>query len=250
MTKSLKQETFVCLDCETTGLDPQKDKIIEVAVAVFNFDTILESFETLIDPKQEIPEDSIKIHHITQDMVEGKPLIKEVLPEITRLIGDHYIVGHGVQFDLDILEHAAKNVGMSFPYKAKNIMDTLRLARAYGQSPTNALSTLKTHFNIQQEGAHRAMTDVKVNIEVFKSLVLNYQTAADVLKELSKPILLPIMPLGKYKGRPLKEIPLDYLRWSSNQNFDQDLSYSIRQEIKKRKQGKQFGQATNPFHSL
>ncbi len=58
------------------------------------------------------------------------------------------------------------------------------------------------------------------------------------------------MPLGKHKGRPFKEIPLQYLQWIVNKDFDQDLLYSVRTELKKRKKGNLFNQSSNPFLNL
>ena len=76
----LSEQIFVCLDCEATGLDVSSDAIIELAAVKFTFHNHLANFETLIDPGQPIPEESIKIHHITEAMVQGKPKIKEILP--------------------------------------------------------------------------------------------------------------------------------------------------------------------------
>ena len=58
------------------------------------------------------------------------------------------------------------------------------------------------------------------------------------------------MPLGKYKGRPLKEVPLQYLQWIVHKDFDQDLLYSVRTELKRRKKGNLFTQVGNPFLDL
>src|SRR6185436_2439675 len=93
----------------------------------------------------------------------------------------------------------------------------------YGESPTNSLQTLREHFNIEPEKAHRAMGDVGVSISVFKYLVAKFKTLEQVRERLKKPILLKKMPLGKYKGRPFNEIPIEYLRWALRGDFDQDL---------------------------
>ncbi|SCA58611.1 DNA polymerase III subunit epsilon [Chlamydiales bacterium SCGC AB-751-O23] len=201
MTKSTKDE-FVCIDCETTGLDTAKDEVIEVAVVRFTMDTTLDSFETLLDPGVIIPEESIKIHHITQDMVQDKPKVRKILPQISKFFeGNPYIVGHGVSFDLDILNRYSAG-HPSLVYAKNRVIDTLRLARLYGQSPTNSLESLREHFNIQALGAHRAMSDVLVNIQVFKQLSLNYQSAKDVLKVLEKPIFYLICRWGNIKEGP------------------------------------------------
>src|SRR5581483_7231399 len=116
--------------------------------------------------------------------------------------------------------------------------------------PVNSLDFLRQHFNIDPEGAHRAMADAIVNMEVFKKLTKGYKKTEEVFHALSKPILLKIMPLGKHKGRPMKEIPINYLLWAAKKEFDQDLTYSIRSEISKRKKGNLFSQAGNPFSNL
>lgn len=244
------KDTFVCFDCEATGLDPEKDRIIEIAAAKFTFDGIIESREDLINPGISIPQHTIEIHHITDEMVQGKPSMGAVLKEYLDFIGDHIVVGHAIPFDLTLLDAEANRAGKNTNLLKQRHLDTLRLARLYGESPTNSLESLRKHFNIKAEGAHRAMSDVTVNIEVFKHLSKKFKTTEEILKRLQKPIALKLMPLGKHKGRPFREVPVEYLRWAANQNFDQDLLFSLRSELKKRKQGNLFSQAANPFSDL
>lgn len=250
MRSALNNTRFICLDCEFTGLDPIQDRIIEVAVVLFTFDEVLETYETLIDPEMTIPEASIQIHHITQDMVQGKPKIKEVLPYITEMVGNNILMGHGIGNDIDVLVNNAERENIPAPYKYNRKIDTLRLARSYGESAVNSLEKLREHFNIEAQGAHRAMSDVLVNIEVFKSLARDYKSLSEIFDRLSKPILMKTMPLGKHKGRSFQDVPLEYLKWASFQEFDQDLLFSIRTELKRRKQGNLFTQASNPFSNL
>lgn len=247
---SMEEQQFVCLDCETTGLNPKEDRVIEIACVVFTLDKKLDEFETLIDPLREIPETSIAIHHITQKMVAGKPRIEEVLPKVLDFVGSHIIVGHGIQFDIEAISHSCDRAGISRNLRNNPFIDTLRMARLYGESPINSLEHLRKHFNIEAEIAHRAMSDVVVNIEVFKQLFKGYSNLKQLNKILAKPILLKEMPLGKHKGRPFKDIPVQYLRWAAHQDFDQDLLFSIRSELKRRKQGNLFSQASNPFQDL
>lgn len=246
----IEKQEFICIDCETTGLDAQSDRIIEVAVMRFNIHEVFAEFESLINPECEIPESSTLIHHITQEMVKNKPTIKEVLPQILALIGNHIIIGHGVAFDIELLAIAADRSNISHTLRSNRYLDTLRMARHYGESPTNSLEQLRQHFNIPHEGAHRAMSDVIVNREVFKFLAKRFKTADQIFDILSKPVQLKNMPLGPHKGRPMKEVPLQYLQWAASKDFDQDLLYSIRSEISRRKKGNLFAQAGNPFQSL
>ncbi|NGX48991.1 MAG: DNA polymerase III PolC-type [Candidatus Anoxychlamydiales bacterium] len=246
----LNQDIFVCLDIEATGLDPSNDRIVEIALVKFTFDKVLETFSTLIDPEVEIPKPSQIIHNISDDMVKGKPKIKEVLPDILKFINSHIIMGHGIKFDIDIVYAATKRDQIPCKIYDATSIDTLRLARLYGESPSNSLKELSKHFNVDLEGAHRALNDVKANIEVFKKLSTPFTTTNQMLKRLEKPIALKKMPLGKHKGRVFSEIPIEYLKWAAGKDFDQDLLFSIRLAINARKKKTSFETASNPFSSL
>lgn len=244
------KDVFVCVDLETTGLDAEKDAIIEMAAMRFTFDKEIERFETLIDPGVPIPEESSKIHHIFDNMVVGKPKIQDVLPQILQFIGKIPVVGHGIGTDFAFLIKNCERHSIPATLREHTTIDTLRMARLYGESPTNSLEMLRKHFNILPEGAHRAMSDVIVNVEVFKYLSASFKTTEDLLERLKKPIPLRAMPLGKHKGRPFSEIPVEYLQWALKKDFDQDLVFSIKTELKKRKKGNRFEHASSPFSYL
>jgi len=246
----IHKDIFVCLDCESTGLDPQTDRLIEVAAKKFTFEEVLQEFETLVNPECDIPQISQDIHNISKEMLEGKPKAIDILPELLKMIDGHILVGHGIGFDIALIAAEAKRCQIPNKIEKQPFLDTLRMARLYGESPINSLERLRQHFNIQAEGAHRAMNDVTVNIEVFKFLSKSYKTTEQLFKILEKPIKLKMMPLGKHKGRRFDEIPLEYLLWAERKNFDQDLLYSIRSELRNRKKGKGFEQNCSPFSSL
>lgn len=246
----IEDDEYVCIDLELTGLEIETAQIIEVAFVRFRGKEILESFETLIDPQCEIPATSIAIHNITPDMVVGKPKIAEVLPEVLKRVGKSIIIGHGVGFDIALLVRDAKKFNIPCIMQNNTVLDTLRMARLYGESPINSLEQLRQHFHIADQGAHRAMSDALVNVQVFQYLARNYPTTRHLIEALSRPIMMKTMPLGKHKGRLLKEVPIEYLQWLSHKDFDQDLLFSIRSEIKRRKKGNLFTQAANPFSDL
>jgi len=246
----LNKVQFVCLDCEMTGLDPKKDRVIEAAAVQFTLSTTLDQYETLIDPQCPIPEESQAIHQITPAMLEGKPKIVEILPDFLAFVGKAPIVGHVVSFDIDMLSREAERVNIPCKLKENPYIDTLRLARHYGDSPNNSLKNLAHHFNIPQENVHRAMGDVRMNIGVFKHLIGRFKTLEQIFELLSRPIKMKYIPLGKYKGRLFSEIPLPYLQWAVQLDFDQDLIHSIRVELRRRKKGDRFSEAINPFTEL
>lgn len=246
----LGSQKFVCVDCETTGLDPNKDRLIEVAAVAFTFGGHEKSFESLVNPHIAISPESIAIHHITDEMVADSPRFSSVLKPLMEVVGDAIIVGHGIQFDIDFIHNEAERAGLECSIQKNPSLDTLRMARLYGDSPTNSLAALAKHFNIPMEVKHRAMGDVIMNIEVFKRLAEKFKSIESLFARLERPIAMKAMPLGKHKGRPFRDIPINYLRWAAQADFDNDLLYSIRSELKRRKQGNLFTQASNPFGDL
>lgn len=246
----LKNAIFICLDCEFTGLDFENDRILELAAIRFSFTESFDSFESLVNPECPISQESFAIHHISEKMIHDKPKIDAILPSFLTFVGEDTIVGHGIEYDLDMIGSSASRANIACNLKKRPFIDTLRLARYYGDSPNNSLESLAKHFNIPNPGSHRALNDVVMNIEVFKHLTKKFKTLEQIYEILSKPIRMKYMPLGKHKGRPFSEIPLQYLQWAAHMKFDQDLLYSIRLELKNRKMGGSFKHATNPFSDL
>jgi len=248
MARSTKRK-FICLDCESTGLDPKNDRVIEIAICHFNekSDEIFESFESLIQPGCPIPEESQNVHHITDDMVRDASPFSEVMGRVAHLVDQSVVVGHGIQFDIDLIQNEAKRINAPDPFCQCTVIDTLRLARAYGECPVCSLQGLRRHFNFDEVGAHRAMGDVITNIQVFRRLAALHKSYEAMMECLSKPILLKEMPLGKYRGRPFREIPIQYINWAVHQKFDSDLLFTLRKEIRNRKIKTSFQQASNPF---
>src|ERR1700722_5594997 len=155
----LKKEIFVCIDCETTGLDLEKDRIIEVAAVRFTMDEILDSFSTLVNPECPISVESLEITKISQEMVADSPKIEEILPKLFKTIDRYPIVGHGVEFDIKMVKKAAERAQINTLFDSSPFVDTLRLARHYGDSPSNSLENLAKHFNIAFDENHRALPD-------------------------------------------------------------------------------------------
>ena len=98
----------MAIDLETTGLDATRDAAVAVAVVPFRGGEPIGGYETLVNPGRPIPAASTRIHGITDEMVTAAPRLGEVLDEIEALFGDHVVVGHGVAFDLAILERARR----------------------------------------------------------------------------------------------------------------------------------------------
>ncbi len=161
-------KTFVVFDIETTGFNPDLDKIIEIGAVKVQDGKVTETFSTFIDPCMPIPERITKLTHIEDADVKGQPRVEEVMPDFYKFTDGAILVGQNVQFDYGFI----KAYGMPLcSYFDNMLMDTLSLAKTYYPGLKNyKLGTLTKHFGVENKGAHRAVYDAWATMEVFMKL--------------------------------------------------------------------------------
>ena len=177
--------TFVALDIETTGLNPAEDKIIEIGMAKISDGEIVDSYSTLVNPGIRISERITMITGITDDMVEGKPAITEIISDIVDFTKDMPILGHNVIFDYSFIKKAAVNSGLDFK---KSGIDTLKLSRRLlPEVPHKTLEYLCGYFGIDAGNSHRAYDDALSAMKLYEKLhqIKPDDTGFDELIELN-----------------------------------------------------------------
>lgn len=164
--------TYTIFDTETTGLNPaQGDEIIQIgAVRMLNGKLLPhESFDQLVDPKRNIPKETIPIHGIEPAMVLGKPTIEEVLPAFHRFAQDTILVAHNAAFDMRCLQVKEQATGCIFD---NLVLDTLLLsAVVHPNQQSHKLEAIAERFNVNILGRHTALGDAMATAEVFRHLV-------------------------------------------------------------------------------
>ena len=188
-----RMNSIVALDIETTGLDPQKDAIIEIGAVRFNDSRIEDEWSSLINPGRKIPPFITQLTGINDHMVLEAPPIQRVLPELRHFVGDLSILGHNVGFDLSFL----RNYGL---FRANENQDTYEIASvllpAAGRYNLGALGQL---LNIPLPASHRALDDARVTCAVYRSLY-------EIGLELPLQLLAEIVRLGEgidWSGYPV-----------------------------------------------
>ena len=177
---------FIAFDLETTGLEAAKNEIIEFGAIKFTVELKggmlvpkkLGEFQSLVKPNMLIPEESTRIHRITNAMVESAPPIAEVLRKFTGFCGqDTYWVAHNADFDTGFLRVAYKNNPMFLP--TSPIFDSLKIARTLlsassyklGELAKNLKNQGQVTLQLQSKDLHRALYDCEVTAEVFIALL-------------------------------------------------------------------------------
>lgn len=149
---------FVAFDLETTGTKPSADMIIEVGAVLFDGDRAIKGYGSLVDPGVLIPEDASAVNGITDDMVRGKPCIKDVMVEFAAFCEDYPLVAHNAPFDYKFLLEDVKLHKSVAPTGV--VLDTLPLARSIFPGLANyRLGTLVRHFGFPSGTFHRAEED-------------------------------------------------------------------------------------------
>lgn len=158
--------TYVAVDVETTGLDPSRDAIIEVAAITFRDAAILDEFDSLINPLVDIPPFISQLTSITDEMVADAPTLHTLRPKLRAKLGDNVLIGHNVEFDLGFLREARLAFG-------NRRIDTLTLASILvPEAGRFSLSSLADflHFPTHNGRGHRALADAEQTIELFLAL--------------------------------------------------------------------------------
>jgi DNA polymerase III subunit epsilon len=163
----LNQLAYTVFDTETTGLSPSHDEIISIgAVRIVNGRLLRqETFDSLIDPGRPVDPVSTSVHGISSEMLEGQPVIVDVLPLFARFAEDTVLVGHNVAFDLRFLELKEARTGIRF---TQPVLDTLLLsALVHADEEDHSLEAMAGRLGISVVGRHTALGDAILTGEIF-----------------------------------------------------------------------------------
>jgi DNA polymerase III subunit epsilon len=176
---ALNQLNFVVFDTETTGLNPAVDEICQIAaVRVVNGRIRSgECFDMLINPGRKIPQASIDVHHVTNEMVADAPGVAETLTRFHRFANNAVLVAHNAPFDMAFLQRREAEIGRRFD---QPILDTVLLsAILFGQSAEHTLDALcdRLAISIPEKDRHTAIGDAIGTADAFAKMIPMMQAA-------------------------------------------------------------------------
>lgn len=177
---------LVCFDTETTGLDVQKEHIIQLSLVKFDTDnwSVVDQRDWYILPEGEftIPAEAEAVHHISKDfLLEHGVSLRSVYDDFMAFVGNNDMLSYnGNGYDAPLLHYNLARLGLDFDFDGRTWYDALLLERIHtlgmvdenGEKLHNNLTSAYTrYYGHPFEGAHNSLDDVMATIEVFKAQI-------------------------------------------------------------------------------
>ena len=125
LLRCLGLSDYIAFDFETTGLNPEDDRIIEIAAIKFVNGNLVDRFVKLINPGRPIDPFITDITGISDDMVRNKPIESDIVDEFLEFLTDLPLVAHNISFDKSFLDALCER--FKKPKKINPLFDTCLL---------------------------------------------------------------------------------------------------------------------------
>ncbi len=175
---------LVVLDLEATGVNPAKDRIVQIAMLKILPDGKQIEYNKLVNPEMDIPEYVSHIHGITNEMVKDKPTFKDIANEVINFLKDCDIAGYNsVKYDIPMLAEELMRAGVDFDFSKVKFVDVQTIY--HKKEPRTLSAAYKFYCDKDLEGAHNAMNDVRATYEVLLSQLDKYNDLKNNVNFLS-----------------------------------------------------------------
>jgi DNA polymerase-3 subunit epsilon len=234
---------LVVFDLETTGTNPERDRIVEIALLVFYPDGLVVPWETIFDPGVPIPASASAVHGITDAHVAGRPPFANVAPDLWRLFDHADWAGFNIaRFDVPLLVAEFARAGWFLDVRGRAILDALEVF--HRREPRDLGAALRFYCGREHHHQHRAGADVAAAAAVLDAQLARYTDLPRRPAELHvwmHPLDVAgrfrledghaVFSFGKHAGRRLAEVAMqdpDYLVWMLRQGFLEDAKDLVR----------------------
>ena len=172
---------FVVVDCETTGVSPSSDRILQIAAVVVNTrGEIIDSFDTIVRPESpaEYVHGAEHIHGISPDHVQRGMPLRQALERLIEISDGRIFAAHNAPFDVGFIHAEAERVGIT--HRFERYIDTLTLSRRIDseKSRRHTLDALCEYYGIVRDRAHEALSDATATATVLAHLLRELQVVS------------------------------------------------------------------------
>lgn len=201
----MKNTEYAIVDIETTGGNASGSRITEIAIIIHDGKNVLDRYETLVNPEQDIPLSIFGLTGINNEMVANAPIFDDISEKVLEMLTDRVFVAHNVNFDYSFVHHQLEQAG--FKWTARKLC-TVRAARKIKPGlGSYSLGNLCNSLNISLENRHRAGGDADATALLF-SLLLEWDDTGEIEKMIKKTAqdqrLPPNLPPDDFNNLPEK----------------------------------------------
>jgi DNA polymerase-3 subunit epsilon len=229
-------------DLETTGTDPLRDKIVEIAIVRVDPGGGRGAATHRINPERPIPPEAAAVHGIRDEDVANAPPFRQVARGLLDVLKDADLAGFNVRrFDVPLLDREFRECGLDLALSQRRIVDAMTIF--HRKEPRDLTAAVRFFLDRDHAGAHGAEADVQASVEVLEAQLARYPDlprTVDALDAFCNPVppgavdregkfVLRegeiVFAFGRQKGRALSEVARlqrDYLEWFLKQDFPED----------------------------
>ena len=162
-------DQLVVIDTETTGLDPARDRVIDIGAVRLDTDLqVTGSWSTLVGPADALPLQITRLTGITADDLAGAPPFAQAYDQLREFAGNALVVGQNIAFDLGMLNAGAARCGA--PTWRARAFDTLHAALLlFPDIDRHGLGSMAASLDLG-EPPHRALPDAQVTAALLRAL--------------------------------------------------------------------------------
>ena len=237
-------------DLETTGLNLEKDKIIEIGILKINPTGENELYETYVNPKMDIPEIVTHLTGISNETVSDAPTFKEIAEEVYEFMKDSDLCGYNSNaFDVPILVAEFRRAVIKFNLDNRALIDVCYIFKS--KERRNLANALKFYCDEELKNSHTAMADLQATWKILQEQVRRYPELsldAEVLHNASKneksvdlanKLILDddgfvCINFGKHKNKRVVDLMINessYLKWMLESDFTEDTKRHLKEVI-------------------
>jgi DNA polymerase-3 subunit epsilon len=236
------ERALVFFDLETTGTDPDSDKIVEISVLRIEPDGQRESRTRRINPGRPIPPGATAVHGIRDADVRDEPSFRQIARGLLEFLADADLAGFNVaRFDVPILDREFRECGLDLNVSRRRIIDAMTIY--HRKERRDLTAAVRFYLDRSHDGAHAAEDDVAVTLDVLDAQLERYpdlprrvdELAAwtrggnvDAVDRSGKFVWKngeAVLAFGKHRGQSLRRVAeqnAGYLEWVLNADFPPD----------------------------
>lgn len=148
------------IDLETTGTDPTRDRVTEVAILLVDDGVLVEEWSSLVNPGVPIPAEIQALTGIRDDMVRGAPTFAALADEVMSRLHDRVFVAHNARFDYGFIKNECRRLGLKY---TADVLCTVRLSRRlHPEYSQHGLDAIVERHGLVAADRHRAMGDARL----------------------------------------------------------------------------------------